>query len=111
VIHTETCVEAAVRMAAGLLAIGLGHLGGVFVGSLFPGVGGIFYAISILPFGVAGLYAVATGLWVVVEGATGQSLERHAASMAAARATAASGPGDDEAGDDEAGDQRPDDSS
>ncbi len=110
-IHTETCVEAAARMAAGLLAIGLGHLGGVFVGSLFPGVGGIFYAISILPFGVAGLYAVATGLWVVVEGATGQSLERHAASMTAARAAAASGAGDDQAGDDEADDRRPDDSS
>ena len=110
-IHTETCVEAAARMAAGLLAIGLGHLGGVFVGSLFPGVGGIFYAISILPFGVAGLYAVATGLWVVVEGATGQSLERHAASMTAARAAAASGAGDDQAGDDEADDRRTDDSS
>lgn len=92
-------------MAAGLLAIGLGHLGGTFVGSLFPGVGAFFYAISILPFGVAGLYAVATGLWVVVEGATGQALERHAASMAAAGATGSG------AGDDEAGDRRSDDSS
>mgnify|MGYP000521169937 CR=1 FL=1 len=72
-------------MAAGLLVIGLGHLGGTFVGSLFPGVGAFFYAISVLPLGVAGLYAVATGLWVVVEGATAQALDRHAASMTAAK--------------------------
>ncbi|MEF8819834.1 MAG: hypothetical protein V5A31_00440 [Haloferacaceae archaeon] len=86
-IRTETCVEAAVRMAAGLIAVALGHIGGTFVASLFPGVGLLFYTISILPLGVAGLYAVATGLWVVVEGATGQALERHAASIAAAGAS------------------------
>jgi hypothetical protein len=84
VIRTETCVEAAVRLAVGLIVVGLGHLGGTFVASLFPGIGLLFYAISVLPLGVAGLYAVATGLWVVVEGATGQALERHAASMTAA---------------------------
>jgi hypothetical protein len=84
VIRTETCVEAAVRLAVGLIVVGLGHLGGTFVASLFPGIGLLFYAISVLPLGVAGLYAVATGLWVVVEGATGQALERHAASMAVA---------------------------
>jgi hypothetical protein len=77
-------------MAVGLIAVALGHLGGTFVGSLFPGVGLLFYAISVLPLGIAGLYAVATGLWVVVEGATGQALERHAASMAAANRTEAS---------------------
>jgi len=84
VIHTETCAEAAVRMAVGLLAVGLGHLGGTLVASLFPGMGPIFYTISILPLGVAGLYAVATGVWVIAEGATTQALERHAANMAAA---------------------------
>lgn len=71
-------------MAVGLIAVALGHLGGTFVASLFPGVGLVFYLISVLPVGVAGLYAVATGLWVVVEGATGQALERHAANVAAA---------------------------
>lgn len=85
-------------MAAGLLAIGLGHLGGTLVGSLFPGAGALFYTISILPLGVAGLYAVATGIWVVVEGATGQALERHAASVAVAG-------GDDAAETDHAGDE------
>lgn len=93
-------------MAAGLLAIGLGHLGGTLVGSLFPGVGPIFYTISILPLGVAGLYAVATGLWVVVEGATGQALERHAASMAAA-----GGDGGERAPEDEATSEPTDDNS
>jgi hypothetical protein len=86
VIRTETCVEAAVRATAGLLAAGLGHLGGTLVGGLFPTVGPLVYAISVLPLLAAGMYAVATGVWVVVEGATGQALERHAASAAVAAA-------------------------
>jgi hypothetical protein len=89
VIRSETCLEGAVRATVGLLAVGLGHLGGTLVGGLFPTIGPLVYAISVLPFGVAGLYAVATGAWVVVEGASLQALERHAAAAAAEEATAA----------------------
>jgi hypothetical protein len=87
VIRSETCLEGAVRATAGLLAVGLGHLGGALVGGLFPTIGPLVYAISVLPLGVVGLYAVATGAWVVVEGATLQALERHAAAAAAEAAT------------------------
>lgn len=81
-IRSETCLEGAVRAAAGLLVIGVGHLGGSFVGGLFQTIGPLIYTISVLPFGVVGLYAVTTGAWVVVEGATLQALERHGASAA-----------------------------
>ena len=81
-IRSETCLEGAVRAAAGLLVVGVGHLGGSFVGGLFQTIGPLIYTISVLPFGVVGLYAVTTGAWVVVEGATLQALERHGASAA-----------------------------
>ncbi len=97
-IRRETCLEGAVRAAAGLVAAGVGHLGGSFVGSLFPTIGPLVYLISVLPFGVVGLYAVATGAWVVVEGATLQAIERGAASAAVDQADRA-GPSTDD-GDD-----------
>ncbi|ESS05648.1 MAG: hypothetical protein A07HB70_02125 [uncultured archaeon A07HB70] len=81
-IQRETCLEGAVRAAAGLVAVGVGHLGGSFVGSLFPTIGPLVYLISVLPFGVVGLYVVATGAWVVAEGAALQAMERGAASAA-----------------------------
>lgn len=91
-VRTEVCLEAAVRAAAGVAVVVVGHLGGSITAGAFGGfVGPVFYLLAVVPAVVAGLYLAATGLWVLVDGATSAALER--AQLAAAAANSGSGSG------------------
>ncbi|MFB6157179.1 MAG: hypothetical protein ABEJ34_04995 [Haloferacaceae archaeon] len=76
--RTETCLESAARMTAGVLVAAVGHVSGDIASGLFPPIAPLIYLLGVVPATVVGFYAFSTGLWVVVEGATDRALERTA---------------------------------
>lgn len=78
VIRTETCLEAGVRMTAGVVVAAVGHVAGDTAAGLFAPIGPLVYLLGVVPATIVGFYAFSTGVWVVVEGATDQVVERAA---------------------------------
>ncbi|MFB6304816.1 MAG: hypothetical protein ABEH47_06595 [Haloferacaceae archaeon] len=74
--RTETCLEAGVRMTAGVLVAAVGHVAGDTASGLLPPIGPLIYLLGVVPATIVGFYAFSTGLWVVVRGATDQAIER-----------------------------------
>lgn len=63
-------------MTAGAVVAAIGHVAGDTAAGLFDPVGPLIYLLGVVPATVVGFYAFSTGLWVVVEGATDQAVER-----------------------------------